>query len=274
MSAPLQSRVALVTGAARGIGASTVRHLAAQGYAVLALDWCAGDSHADPAGAPEGLGYAMPTQEDLRALTAELGEQVVPFIADVRDRDALCVAVQTVLKKWGRLDAVVAGAAVIAGGTPLWEAPRAELDLLWEIDVLGVWNTAAETIPIMLAGPNPAGCRFVAVASAAGTRGLYRLGSYGIAKHAVVGLVKGLAADLVGTGVTAVAVSPGSTRTDMLTASANLYGLDSRDDLAEHQLLKRLLDSEEVAAAIAFCCSLDGAALNGSVIHADGGFHA
>lgn len=270
-------RVALVTGAARGIGAATVRHLTGQGYAVLALDWCGGDgadNARDGGAAPEGLGYPMATREDLKALAAELPEQVVPFVADVRDRDALRTAVQAVLQQWGRLDAVVAAAAVIAGGTPLWEAPRAELDLLWDIDVLGVWNTAAATIPVMLAGPDPAGCRFVAVASAAGTRGLYHLGSYGMAKHAVVGLVKGLAADLVGTGVTAAAVSPGSTRTEMLTASANLYGLATRDDLGEHQLLKRLLDPTEVAAAIAFCCSREGAALNGSVVHADGGFHA
>jgi NAD(P)-dependent dehydrogenase (short-subunit alcohol dehydrogenase family) len=112
------------------------------------------------------------------------------------------------------------------------------------------------------------------VASAAGTRGLYRLGGYGIVKHAVVGLVKGLAADLVGTGVTAAAVSPGSTRTEMLTASADIYSLGTRDELAQHQLVKRLLDPDEVAAAIAFCCSLEGALVNGSVLHADGGFHA
>lgn len=272
MTVPQENRVALVTGAARGIGRATVRHLAGRGYAVLALDWCAGD--ADGERSLAGVTYPMATPEDLKSLAAELPDQVHPFVADVRDRDALGTAVQEVLDRWGRLDAVVAAAAVMSGGTPLWEAPRAELDLLWDIDVVGVWNTAAETIPVMLSGPDPAGCRFVAVASAAGTRGLYHLGSYGMAKHAVVGLVKGLAADLVGTGVTAVAVSPGSTRTEMLTASAGLYGLGSRDELAEHQLLKRLLVPEEVAAAIGFCCSREGAALNGSVVHADGGFHA
>lgn len=264
----MTGRVALVTGAARGIGAATVRHLATGGYAVLALDWCTGDL------TPAGVGYPMASVEDLKALAAEFPQQVVPFVADVRDRPAVGAAVQAVLERWGRLDAVVAAAAVIAGGTPLWEAPRAQLDLLWDVDVLGVWNAAAETIPVMLAGPDPAGCRFVAVASAAGTRGLYHVGSYGMAKHAVIGLVKGLAADLVGTGMTAVAVSPGSTRSDMLTASADLYGLGSPEEFAEHQLLKRLLDPQEVAAAIAFCCSREGAALNGSVLHADGGFHA
>jgi NAD(P)-dependent dehydrogenase (short-subunit alcohol dehydrogenase family) len=87
----------------------------------------------------------------------------------------------------------------------------------------------------------------------------------------VVGLVRGLAADLVGTGVSAVAVSPGSTRTSMLEATARIYDVGAAE-LAAHQLLRRALDPEELAATIAFCCSLPGAALNGSVVHADGGF--
>jgi SDR family mycofactocin-dependent oxidoreductase len=261
-------RVALVTGAARGIGAATVRRLAADGYAVLALDWCAGDE------VPAGVGYPMATRADLDAVAAEFPEQIVPFVGDVRDRASVASAVGEVVDRWGRLDAVVAAAAVITGGAPLWQSTPQELALLWDIDVLGVWNTAAETIPLMLSGRDAGGCRFVAVASAAGTRGLYRLGGYGMAKHAVVGLVKGLAADLVGTGITAAAVSPGSTRTDMLTASADLYGLHDVGQLAEHQLVKRLLEADEVAAAIAFCCSVEGVVVNGSVLHADGGFHA
>ena len=103
------------------------------------------------------------------------------------------------------------------------------------------------------------GCRFVAVASAAGTYGLFHLAGYTAVKHAVVGLVKGLAADLVATGVTAVAVSPGldqhrrcSTRPRTCTASR------TRSIFSNNQLLRRVLDPDEVAATIAFCCSVDG----------------
>ena len=135
-----------------------------------------------------------------------------------------------------------------------------------DVDVVGVWNTATASIPHMLAGPAPHECRFVAVASAAGTRGLYQLAGYNTAKHAVIGLVRGLAADLVGTGVTAVAVSPGSTDTAMLQATADIYGLAHVDEFAASQLVRRLLQPDEPAATIAFCCSLEGAALNGSVL--------
>lgn len=237
-------RVALVTGAAGGIGSATVARLAEQGYGVIGFD-------VRDAPAPEG------------------GLHVV---GDVTGRSALEAAAETALERWGRLDVAVAAAAVIAGGQPLWETPDEQLDELLDVDVRGVWNTAAAAVPAMLAGPEPGGCRFVAIASAAAHQGLFGLAGYNAAKHAVVGIVKGLAADLVATGVTAVAVSPGSTRTPMLEATAGLYGLPDPEVFASHQLLRRLLDPDEVAATIAFCCSREAAALNGSVVHADGGF--
>ena len=258
------TRVAMVTGAARGIGAATVRALCDRGYGVVAFDGC-GES-------PDELGYPLATRDDLQALVTAYPEQVVPFVGDVRDRDAIERAAGLAIERFGRLDAAVAAAAVIAGGAPLWHTPEAQLRLLLDVDAVGVWNTAAVVIPLMLSGPAPAGCRFVAIASAAGERGLFGLAAYSAAKHAVVGLVRGLAEDLVGTGVTAVAVAPGSTRTDMLAATAGLYGMDDVESFAESALIRRLLEPEEVAAVVAFCCSVEAAALNGSVVRADGGF--
>ncbi|MGD9961015.1 mycofactocin-coupled SDR family oxidoreductase [Nocardioides sp.] len=259
-------RVALVTGAARGIGAATVRRLVADGHRVVAVDWCVGDLPSNPAA------YPMATRGDLDALAAAHRDEILPVVADVRERGALQSAVDQGLERWGRLDVAVAAAAVMSGGHALWETPEADADLLWDIDVRGVWNTAAVSVPAMLAGTDPAGARFVAVASAAGSHGLFHLAAYNAVKHAVIGLVKGLAADLVGTGATACAVSPGSTRTEMLAATAATYGLADPADFASSQLLRRLLEPDEIAAAIAFCCSREGAVLNGSVVHADGGF--
>lgn len=257
--------VALVTGAGRGIGAATVRALAGLGYRVVALDSCAGD------GAGSGVGYPLATRADLEGLAVEHGRCVETVVADVRDEEAVAEAVARTVDRFGRLDAVVAAAAVIAGGRRQWETPRADLDVLWDVDVVGVWNTARAAVAAMLAGPDPGRGRFVAVASAAGSRGLFGLSAYSMAKHAVVGLVRGLAADLVGTGVTAVAVSPGATRTPMLAETARLYGIDDPGELAVHQLLRTPLDPAEVAATIAHCCSSEGRALNGSVVAVDGG---
>lgn len=263
-ASPPVGRVALVTGAARGIGAATVRALAARGYGVMAVDWCIGDSGA--------VSYPQATSADLADVVSSCpAGSVIPVVADVRDARALARAAHLAVEAWDRLDTAVAAAALICGGTPQWSAPPTDLDLLWEVNVKGLWNTAAATIPLMSSGPDPAGCRFVAIASAAGSHGLYHLAAYTVTKHAAVGLVRALAADLVGTGITAVAVSPGATDTDMLTATAEIYGV-SVEDLAHHQLLRRMLSADELAATVAFCCSPEAGSLNGGIVHADGGF--
>jgi SDR family mycofactocin-dependent oxidoreductase len=260
----MADRVVLVTGAARGIGAATVRRLLADGCQVLAVDSCEGQNAHTP--------YPLATRDDLEQVVSGSRGAAVAHVADVRDRAAIEDGAKLALERWGRLDGVVAAAAVIAGGMPLWETGEDQLHLLWDVNVNGVWNTAAATIPTLLQGPYTRHARFVAVASAAGAVGLHHLAAYNAAKHAVVGLVKGLAADLIGTGVTACAVSPGSTRTDMLEATARLYGMQSIEDFAAHQLMGRLLTPEEVASAVAYCTSPDSV-VNGSVLYADGGFN-
>ncbi|MEV4788606.1 mycofactocin-coupled SDR family oxidoreductase [Streptomyces tuirus] len=257
-------RVAVVTGAARGIGAATVRRLAAAGWAVVAVDRCADDPEV-----PYPL--AEPGQLDVLAEGFELVRTVR---ADVRDEEGLRAAVDLAEREFGGLDAAVASAAVMLGGGPLWEQTDAQWRTLLDVDVMGVTRLARAAVPALLRRPQPRSGRFVALASAAAHRGLWRLGAYCAAKHAVVGLVRGLACDLRDTGVNAVAVSPGSTRTDMLRATADLYGLPDVDDLADRQLTGRPLEPEEVAAVVAWACSADSFSVTGSVLHADGGFTA
>jgi NAD(P)-dependent dehydrogenase (short-subunit alcohol dehydrogenase family) len=113
--------------------------------------------------------------------------------------------------------------------------------------------------------------RFLVVASAAATRGLPMLAAYCAAKAGVTGLVRGLAAELRGTGVTANAVSPGSTATKILDESARLYSLESAEAFSAQQPLERLLAPDEVAAALAWLAGPDGSALTGATVPVDGG---
>lgn len=257
--------VAIVTGAARGIGAATVHRLAAAGWRVVAVDIC----HDDPA-----VPYPLATPTQLRTVAQSHPGAVLDIIADVRDRAALDAAVRAGEDRFGPITAAVAAAAVMTGGKPLWDTDTAEWAPMFDIGVHGVANLARVAIPSMLARPEPRSGRFIALASAAAHHGLWHLSGYNAAKHAVVGLIKGLAHDLRGSGITATAVSPGSTRTDLLTATARLYHLDTVDEFARHQLIDRLLEPDEVAAAIAWLCSPESAAVTATVVHADGGFQS
>jgi SDR family mycofactocin-dependent oxidoreductase len=259
---PRQHRVALVTGAARGIGAATVAALAADGWRVVASDRCADD----PA-----LPYALGTRAALDQVAAAAREAVVAVEADVRDPAALAAAVTLAEQRWGGLDAAIAVAGVIAGGVPAWQVPAAQEQAVLDTDLGGVLNLARVAVPALLRRPEPRSGRFLAVASAAATRGLPMLAAYCAAKAGVAGFVRALAAELGGTGITANAVSPGSTATPILDESARLYDLPAAGSFARQQPLGRLLRPAEVAAVLAFLAAEGASGVTGAVVPVDGG---
>lgn len=253
------TRVALVTGAARGIGAATVRALADDGWAVVATDRCADDPR---------LPYALGTREELEALRTDA---VLPLVADACDPAALRAAVALAEERFGGLDAALAVAGVVAGGVPLWEQDDDAVQAVLDVDLAAVLHLARAAVPALLRRPAPRSGRFLAVASAAATRGLPMLAAYCAAKAGVAGLVRALAVELGPHGVTANAVSPGSTDTPILTESARLYGLASGQAFAPQQPLGRLLAPEEVARALVWLAGEGSGAVTGAVVPVDGG---
>jgi SDR family mycofactocin-dependent oxidoreductase len=256
------SPVAVVTGAARGIGAATVDRLVSDGWQVVAVDVCADD----PA-----LEYPMASKSDLDAVAARHGSAVRPMVGDVRSPADMAAAVKAAVDGFGGLDAAIAVAGVVGGGPPLWETGPATWDVLFDINVHGVHHLAAAAVPVLLEAAQPRQGRVVAVASAAGLLGLRRMSGYSASKHAVIGMIKSLAADLAGSGITANAVCPGSTRGPALDASAKIYGLASVEEFAAQQLVERLLTPEEPAALIAWLCSAEASGVTGAALPVDGG---
>jgi SDR family mycofactocin-dependent oxidoreductase len=256
------NRVAIVTGAARGVGAATVDALVNDGYRVVAVDRCRD--------IPE-VPYALATPGELDAVVAHHGDAVLGLVGDVRSATDMQLAVETAVRHFGRLDAVVACAGVIAAGGPLWEISDAAWDAVWSVNVLGARRLIEAAAPTLISNGAGANGRIVAVASAAGTMGLRHLASYSAAKHAVVGLIRGVAMDLAEFGVTANTVSPGSTRTAMLDASAAVYGLSSGEAFSAQQPIGRLIEPSEIAQAITWLCSPASSAITGADFAVDGG---
>ena len=176
--------------------------------------------------------YPLGTAEDLAATVdaavasgASSGGTAHAYQGDVRDVAAMADAVAYAEHTFGGLDAAIACAGVIAGGAPQWQLPLEQERAVLDVDLGGVLNLARAAVPALLRRPEPRSGRFLAVASAAATRGLPMLAAYCAAKAGVTGLIRALAVELGQSGVTANAVSPGSTDTEALVESARLYGL-------------------------------------------------
>jgi len=255
------NRVAIVTGAARGIGAASVDALVAQGLNVICVDRCRDDA---------ALGYRLATKADLDHVVDRHGERALGLVGDVRSSSDMALAVETAVSHFGRLDVVVAAAGVIAGGMPLWEMDDDAARAVMEVNYTGVRNVFLAALPQLRATSQGHG-RLIALSSVAGLSGLRYLAEYVAAKHAVVGLVRGLAHDVAEEGITVNAVCPGSTDTAILAASAALYGLDNVNEFATHQPINRLLSPAEPAAMVAFLASVAASGVTGAAIAVDGG---
>jgi len=252
--------LAVVTGAARGIGAAVGIDLAERGWSLLLVDACAGQP---------GIAYPMPALAELQDV-AERSARAGAREVEVLQADVSAPEFGSRLS--AALDGRTAGAAVAAagviGGGPAWATDEELWSTLLNVNLHGTRRLAEATVPGMIRASHG---RFVAIASTAALRALPQLAAYAAAKSAIAGFVRSLAADLAGSGVTANAICPGSTRGAMLAASAAVYDLPDQEAFAGQQLLRRLLEPGEVAAAAAWLCGEEASALTGAVIPVDGG---
>lgn len=202
-----EGKVVFITGAARGQGRAHARRFAAEGANIIAVDACAPIL--------PGVSYTHATPEDL-AETARLVEQegrgIVSHIADVRDQAALDAAVTEGVDRFGRLDVIVANAAV-ASYHKLWELPEEHWDITQDVNLKGVWRTIKAGLPPMIEAGN--GGAITLISSAAGLRGFAYLGHYAAAKHGLVGMMRSLVFEVGPYDIRVNTVHPGAVDTIM-----------------------------------------------------------
>ncbi|KAA9156342.1 mycofactocin-coupled SDR family oxidoreductase [Amycolatopsis acidicola] len=199
-------KVALVTGAAKGMGRSHCVRLAEEGADIVALDHCTQE---------EGVQYPMGTPEDLAetaALVEKQGRRVVTVRADIRDLGALEKAVGDAKETLGSLDIVVANAGISTLGAA-WELTPQQWQAVLDTNLTGTWNTVKATVPAMIA--QGGGGSVVLVSSVAGIKGFGGMGHYSASKAGIIGLMQTLAQELGPHAIRVNTVNPGLINTDM-----------------------------------------------------------
>jgi NAD(P)-dependent dehydrogenase (short-subunit alcohol dehydrogenase family) len=251
LTAPLlEDRVAIVTGASRGIGAATAMALAQAGAAVVAAarDEDALRDVTEKIVAAGGLALAVPT--------------------DVSDPGAVRRLVEKTVDAFGRLDAAVNNAA--GGGhhpTPLAEVDVADFDSAYTVSLRGVFLSMRYEIPAML---ETGGGAIVNMSSTAGLEAVAGVGAYVAAKFGVVGLTRTAALDYATQGIRVNALAPGPIHTHQLDRA----GPQAQQIAAAGVPIRRLGRPEEVAAAAVWLCSPASSFVTGATLPVDGGMLA
>jgi NAD(P)-dependent dehydrogenase (short-subunit alcohol dehydrogenase family) len=250
--ASLQGRHALVTGGGRGIGRAIAAALTKAGAAVTVA----------------GRG------EKALAEVVGQGEAKGYVVADVTDAKAVGSGVQNAVAARGPVDILIANAGT-ATAVPFAKATPDQFRNMFELHVLGMLHP----VQAVLGGMVERGFgRIVAVASIVGLRASPNVSPYTTAKHAMVGLMRSVALETAGSGVTANAVCPGYVDTDLIRGPLDKLverGTNAEDALARFTSrvpVGRLVKPEEVAEAVLYFCSPAAAATTGAtlVIGADG----
>jgi SDR family mycofactocin-dependent oxidoreductase len=271
----VEGKVAFITGAARGQGRSHAVRLAEEGADIIGVDAMV-DFDTMP--------YPMGTQEDLdetARLVEKTGRRALLTRADVRDRDALQQAVAVGVTELGRLDIVCANAGISPPGGPICTiSPQQWRDVI-DINLTGVFNTLAVTVPAIQAAGN--GGSIIVTSSGAGLRSAQNLGDYNSSKHGVVGLAQTLANEVAREGIRVNVVAPGTVGTPMVTANEVQFKV-FRPDLEKPTLEdcrsifemimpmgNAWVDPEDISNAVVFLASDEARYVTGIVMPVDQG---
>jgi NAD(P)-dependent dehydrogenase (short-subunit alcohol dehydrogenase family) len=243
--------VALVTGAAGGIGRAVVQLLRARGYAIVAED----------------------ISPKVSELAADASGQVIPLEADVARTESARRAVSLAVDRFGRLDVLVNNAGLFLR-KPTEQCTDDDFDALMATNVRGAFLHAREALP-SLARTNGS---IVNLASISGLVGMPGQTVYAMTKGAIVQLTRQLAVEHAHRGIRVNAVAPGAVDTEFVAhardAAADPDPAASRASAISQHPIGRILTPAEIAEAIVFLASPAASAITGAILSVDGGYVA
>jgi 3-oxoacyl-[acyl-carrier protein] reductase len=244
----LTGRVAVITGAASGIGAATAR-VFSQAGADVALGWFPGDPH------------------DIEPVRAAISTRAVVAEVDVRDPASVDALVARAASELGRVDLAVANAG-IARRVPLEALDDDTWNLTVDVDLTGAWRLFRAALPHMRAAGYG---RLLATSSVAGTVSAWpEHPHYAASKAGLVGLVQTLAVEYGPDGITANAVAPGVIETPQALDPVNSLGPDGVAAVGPQVPVRRVGQPEDIAHLFAFLASAEAGYVSGQLIVADG----